>query len=699
MAERFSPEKLQEINSVSPSFCLAKWLQVTVDLVAGTTHSCHHPKRHQVPLAELAVNPSALHNTEFKKKQRKAMLEGQRPSECSYCWDMEDLGHQYSDRYIKSTDPWAWEHRKEVLAQPWDSNIAPRYLEVMLDNVCNFSCAYCMADISTSIAQEMKQFGPYPVSDRDHRMPETGGKNAQTATYVAAFEKWLPEIIGQLKVLRITGGEPLLSPQFWKLLANLQAVKSPDLALAINTNMSHGEKVIQKFCDQARTLLDTRSIASIEIYASLDTFGEQADYIRHGMDYHKVIANLQTCAGLLPEIHWVIMCTYNILSIGQFPAFLEHVMELKKKHRVTLDISYLKNPGHLRADLLDASLRPKLLEGLALMQAHPESFSEHELNKLQNLVNWAVSGGNPIEVKKQQAGFYNFVNEYDRRKGKSFLSLFPEYKTFYQTCRQAALVKKVVSHKPPKVLRQILALAIAGLKVRYRKTWVGFIWVILNPILLLGIQGLVFSHVLKLSVGTYFLYLVSGLLPWIFLSQTLEMGAAQLKNHALPIKSFGIRPFQLSAALTCENLVNFLATQVLALVPLWIWYGKSTGLLLVSFLYSGLFSLAVFSMVFIFAVGNVLFKDLRYILSFVLTVFYFATPIFYTVDLVPVHLQGFVRWNPFHILLEPFQLLAASPDVEIWLASLGRSLVLTAALCALARFLWRRMQNRFYLNL
>ena len=53
------------INSISPSFCVAKWKQVTMHLQNGHTHSCHHPNTHVVPLEEIRRNPTALHNTEF----------------------------------------------------------------------------------------------------------------------------------------------------------------------------------------------------------------------------------------------------------------------------------------------------------------------------------------------------------------------------------------------------------------------------------------------------------------------------------------------------------------------------------------------------------------------------------------------------------------------------------------------------------
>ena len=61
----------KDLNSVGCGMCLAKWTQVTMHLHLGHTHSCHHPSTHKIPLDELKVNPTALHNTKFKKEKRK----------------------------------------------------------------------------------------------------------------------------------------------------------------------------------------------------------------------------------------------------------------------------------------------------------------------------------------------------------------------------------------------------------------------------------------------------------------------------------------------------------------------------------------------------------------------------------------------------------------------------------------------------
>ena len=73
-----------KLNGVGCGFCLAKWTQVTMHLHNGTTHSCHHPSPHKVPLDEIERNYTALHNSNTKKYARKEMLTGKRPKECGY---------------------------------------------------------------------------------------------------------------------------------------------------------------------------------------------------------------------------------------------------------------------------------------------------------------------------------------------------------------------------------------------------------------------------------------------------------------------------------------------------------------------------------------------------------------------------------------------------------------------------------------
>lgn len=433
-------DQLKKINQISPSFCLAKWLQVTIDLVNGTTHSCHHPQRHIVPLEELKSNPSALHNTNLKKQQRKMMLEGQFPSECSYCWEMEDLGNKYSDRFIKTTDSWAWPDLEKVATMPWKTNIAPKYLEVMIDNICNFSCAYCMADISSSVSAEMKKWGGYPVSNPHHRLPMFQANAKNRHLYYQAFVEWLPSIIDQLKVLRLTGGEPLLSQQFWRLIKDLKH-SNAKLDFAVNTHLCHKTETIEKFCNEMSILLKTNKIKHLEIYTSLDGYGSHAEYIRHGLNYQTVLSNIETIKKRLPNTKIIVMCTFNILSIGQFDLFLDDVIILKKKFSLILDVSPLKNPEYLRADIADENLFALVNSSLAKMNLNSSLFNKHEIKKMENIESWMNSNSDQKKQNLRRSDFFKFINEYDRRKDKSFLQIFPEYKNFYILCKKEAFIQ------------------------------------------------------------------------------------------------------------------------------------------------------------------------------------------------------------------------------------------------------------------
>ena len=168
------------LNKTGCGFCLAKWTQVTMHLGNGLTHSCHHPGAHKIPLEEIKVNPSALHNTKFKKERRKEMLNNERPKECDFCWRVEDNG-EISDRMLKSMDQWSLPHHDTITKLTGDEDWYPSYVEVSFGRTCNFKCSYCGPAFSSKWHEEIKQFGDYdvlnyhynPIKDDEKHIPLT----------------------------------------------------------------------------------------------------------------------------------------------------------------------------------------------------------------------------------------------------------------------------------------------------------------------------------------------------------------------------------------------------------------------------------------------------------------------------------------------------------------------------------------------
>lgn len=438
-------EKRQLINKVSGSFCTAKWLQTTLYLQNGYNHSCHHPAPHKIPLEEIESNPSALHNSKFKKEQRAKMLKGERPKECNYCWKIEDLGNDYfSDRHYKTADSWAWDRFNEISNSNPNEDIYPSYLEISFSNACNFACAYCSPEISSKWMEDIKQNGEYPTTHGSHNLEyleKTGKmpyKNRDYNPYVEAFWKWFPEVLTHLKVLRITGGEPTMSKDTWKLLDYLVENPRKNLDISINTNGCVANHLIDKLIEKINKLSEVG--VQVDIYTSLESTGKQAEYARDGLDYEQWKTNVHR---LLTETNSnvIIMTTVNILSLPTFTDFIEDIMNFRKTYntcfeinRIPLSVNIMHWPPHLQCILLDKETRTDIANKIELFCEQwlkyysPDKYARiylEEFDQIQRLCNYLR---NTESVTEQRRDFVRYILEYDKRRNKNFIETFPEFK-------------------------------------------------------------------------------------------------------------------------------------------------------------------------------------------------------------------------------------------------------------------------------
>jgi len=247
---------------------------------------------------------------------------------------------------------------------------------------------------------------------------------------------------------------------------------------------------------------------------------------------------------------------------------------------------------------------------------------------------------------------------------------------------------------------QLIAWLKASIKMRYRKTWLGLVWVILNPVILLAAQGFVFSHILNLETKTYILYLVSGWLPWIYVSQTLQMGNTQLRTHSFAIKAFNIKPQIIVTSLSIENLINFAIMQILILLPLLFYFDYSPSIVFLWFLASIPLFLSVLALTFISSTSNVIIRDVNFVVNFLLSVLYFFTPIFYTPNHVPAAYKFVLYANPVSIILMPFQLPALPGyNFQDWILAYMRSITVSLVLVFLSSMIWKKFKSSFYVRL
>jgi len=432
-----------QINKISPSLCLAKWDTTTIYLQTGETHSCHHPVTHKIPLEEIKDNPSALHNTKYKKQQRKDMLTGIRPRECQYCWNIENLGNEYlSDRHLKSAIVFNTPLLIDIVKKGSDYNINPSYVEISFGNECQMSCLYCHPKVSSSFYKEIEQHGPYPSVTNKCQISDLNINKEEDNPYVKAWWEWYPELSKTLSTLRVTGGEPLLHQSFWRLLDFLDRHPNTNLELMVNTNLSVKEILVLRLVDKINNLLANNKIKDFKLFTSLDSWGEQAEYIRNGLDLIEWQRNFNHIMTKLPSTVTVsFMVTYSLFSVSSFHILLSKISDWRSLFqdengdRLRFDTPYLREPLIFDMNILPKSYIKYQVQCLKFMMEN--RFSSMEIEKFKRVAQYMAST-NYDEAKLIQArkDFYIWITESDRRKNKNFLETFPEMTDFYLECKQ-----------------------------------------------------------------------------------------------------------------------------------------------------------------------------------------------------------------------------------------------------------------------
>jgi organic radical activating enzyme len=436
----------QQVLDPKGTFCAAKWYNATIWLGSGQTTSCHHPPAHSIDVEAIKTNPSAIHNTVEKKLDRLMMQTQQRPRGCEYCWKIEDMGRDaISDRVYKSkiyplealNEAYATDHREDV-------NL--RTLEIAFDRTCQFACSYCNPAFSSTWVRDIQRNGPYErlVSDgRGHFTHDHASSQlyrfGETNPYVEAFFAWWEtDLHKTLQELRITGGEPLMSGETWKLIDWFKENRGRSKTrLAINSNLGMDSIKLQEF------IAKVEDIPHLEIYTSMEAIDDQAEYIRDGLDYRQWMHNVQELLehDAIKAVHC--MATINALCLDSLGMLLDQLLKLKQvygRERVSFTLNILRFPSFQSPLVLPDNLRTEYKDRLQEFLDRNRNniyMHEHELNHLQRLIDYLDIVKTPhsdaFDMPKLHNDFKQFFTQYDQRRNKDFAQTFPLLADWYDT--------------------------------------------------------------------------------------------------------------------------------------------------------------------------------------------------------------------------------------------------------------------------
>lgn len=242
--------------------------------------------------------------------------------------------------------------------------------------------------------------------------------------------------------------------------------------------------------------------------------------------------------------------------------------------------------------------------------------------------------------------------------------------------------------------QMLISIVRKDLRSRYKGSFMGFLWTFINPLLQLTIYSIVFPYLLRFNQENYPMFLFVALLPWIFFSSSLQGATTSIVGGANLVKKIYFPRSILPLSVVCTNLMNYIYGLVIVFPALLL-----TG---VSLTYNVLWLPIVLIIMFIFTLGlsmlmsalYVRFRDLEHIVGILVMVWFYLTPIVFSIDIFPKHIADLISYNPMVPVINAFRdilLYGYAPD---WF-SLSYSFIVGIVVLIVGTFIFRKFERTF----
>lgn len=198
-------------------------------------------------------------------------------------------------------------------------------------------------------------------------------------------------------------------------------------------------------------------------------------------------------------------------------------------------------------------------------------------------------------------------------------------------------------------------LVVRELKARYRGSMLGFMWSFLNPLLLMSVYSLVFSIYLRFGMENYVVFVLSGLLPWLWFSSSLLEASSSILAGGNLIKKVLFPAEVLPLVVVLSNFINFLLS-IPILMLFVIGFKRPIGLALLTLpIVMVIQMFFTVGLAFMFSALCVHYRDVQHVLANFLTLWFFLTPVVYPLSNIPKRYQFIVNFNPVAPLVLAYQ--------------------------------------------
>lgn len=229
---------------------------------------------------------------------------------------------------------------------------------------------------------------------------------------------------------------------------------------------------------------------------------------------------------------------------------------------------------------------------------------------------------------------------------------------------------------------------------RYKGSFLGFLWTLLNPLLMLGVYSLVFQFVFRTGIEHYSIYLFICLMPWNSFANTIANGTTCVSNNASILKKVYFPREILPLAVVISNTIQYFFSAIIIFIALLVsgvgisWFALFLPVIV---LIQAIFSLGI---TFLLSSANVYIRDVQYIMNPIMMIWMYACPILYSISMVPERFLGIYKLNPMTLIMQEYQNILYNktfPDFLNLVVVFGISIVVLI----IGYLVFNKLQNRF----
>ena len=396
----------------SKSFCMLPWVHLHAT-PRGKAAACCISNSCSTPDGMGDISKQSIFsimNSDTMVQLRKDMLSGVLNTECNRCYEHEKQNVSSARQFMnKELQMFYEESIENTNSDGTLKELNMRFFDIRFSNICNFKCRTCGSGYSSQWEQEELKSNSPNIT--------IYSKNDNSAL--------LNEVLSQVPNIRIAyfaGGEPLITEEHYVILEKMiRSGVAKHVQLRYNTNASN-----LRYKDRDLLSMWKHFSKGVNIDASIDHYGERAEYIRHGTVWSTVEENIKQLRAL-PYVSFrmnTVLSVFNLLTINDFYEYLIKNDLYNAKDKGYL-IYNMVSPEFLSCHLLPPEYKVKgrisIIQTMAMLGRN--KFSKWKITLLKNALSWTTAYNTWDEQKVE---FKNEINRIDNLRNEDFRKTFPE---------------------------------------------------------------------------------------------------------------------------------------------------------------------------------------------------------------------------------------------------------------------------------